>query len=171
MCCPRTLRVPSSGPRQAPTADHLPGGSVLGRQVFVAPSRRGPRPVSVPLGLGLAGARLAAGAALSCTPPSRAGPAAPQRDLPAVLLGGAVRHPGRGPALRPASPALRGQTQDAGTGPPGPPAPGSAALRGPALFPCDRGPWHHPVTIHVVNGCQPPAKSHRAVLLVRARVG
>ncbi|XP_039082416.1 sodium-independent sulfate anion transporter isoform X2 [Hyaena hyaena] len=65
--------------------------------------------------------------ALAC---QEAGPAAPQRDLPAVLLGGAVRHPGRGPALRPASPALRGQTQHAGVRGPGA---GPAAGQRPAL--------------------------------------
>ena len=68
------------------------------------------------------------------------------------------------------------------------PSQGSAGLRGPggvtrALggtpwlnchtpLRCDSGPWHHPVTVHTADGCQPPAVDHRALPLhVRLRVG
>nr|XP_044600229.1 sodium-independent sulfate anion transporter isoform X2 [Equus asinus] len=65
-----------------------------------------------------------------------AGLAAPLRDVPALLLGGPVRHPGRDPGVRADSPALRGQTQDAGVrGASACPAAG----QWPAL-PCGRGP-------------------------------
>ncbi|XP_064439692.1 sodium-independent sulfate anion transporter isoform X6 [Mirounga angustirostris] len=43
-----------------------------------------------------------------------AGLAAPLPDVPALLLGGPVWHPGRDPGVCADSPALRGQTQDAG---------------------------------------------------------
>lgn len=49
------------------------------------------------------------------TPLPRAGPAAPERDLPALLLGGAVRRPGRHAGVPAGPPALRGQAWHAGT--------------------------------------------------------
>lgn len=52
---------------------------------------------------------------LSWTPSPRAGLAAPLRDVPALLLGGPVWHPGRDPGVYAGSPALRGQTQDTGS--------------------------------------------------------
>lgn len=69
------------------------------------------------LGARVAGNGAHGGPPLSWTPSSRAGLAAPLRDVPAVLLGGPVRHPGGDPGVRDDSPALRGQTQDSGSGP------------------------------------------------------
>ncbi|XP_077829289.1 sodium-independent sulfate anion transporter isoform X6 [Macaca mulatta] len=94
---------------------------------------------------------------------ARTGPAAPVRDLPAVLLGGAVRHPGRGPGVSAHAPALRSQARDqgvrgAGSGPAasqrpvvprhggsagGDPKPGPGSL--PATLP---GPGVHPCLQH-----------------------
>ncbi|XP_073876935.1 sodium-independent sulfate anion transporter isoform X4 [Macaca fascicularis] len=94
---------------------------------------------------------------------ARTGPAAPVRDLPAVLLGGAVWHPGRGPGVSAHAPALRSQARDqgvrgAGSGPAasqrpvvprhggsagGDPKPGPGSL--PATLP---GPGVHPCLQH-----------------------
>lgn len=97
----------------------------------------------------------------------RAGLAAPLCDLPALLLGSPVRHPGRDPGVCADSPALSGQTQTAGTGLFSPQE-GAAGLRGPggvkvpeAAAPDSAVLRCFGVTVRLANGCKSPAINHR----------